>query len=327
MTMWLEMSKNPIHGGGEGWGFSEALWSPSRDISGEKSGYREKMLDIEAGDYVFHLLGDENPKFVGYSIAAADGFETSQRPPSPGTYIYATSFYKVPLSDYQSFVEPIDMQTVFDFQDIPLREYFLKNKERTASNKRRLFYVIQNDTLRRQNGAYLSQVDEELATLLFDANFEIPLEQLEKPDIPEKVSTKSQSRDLSYRTGQVKFSDNVRNNYSNRFCFPDCSIADKDFLIGAHIARWAKVKKLRGYTSNGLCLCLYHDKAFEIGLFTLDPDFNIFVEGTRIRNSSFGTKYIKPYHGIPIRAGIIKPSFEALNYHWRRFNFPFGENI
>lgn len=59
--------------------------------------------------------------------------------------------------------------------------------------------------------------------------------------------------------------------------FPDCDVSDPRFLIGSHIARWADNEKLRGNLGNGLCLCLIHDKAFEVGLYTRDEPLAVFV--------------------------------------------------
>lgn len=45
--------------------------------------------------------------------------------------------------------------------------YFNVNKAKSSDEKKLLFYVIQNGNLRRQNGAYLSEVDSELYNILF----------------------------------------------------------------------------------------------------------------------------------------------------------------
>lgn len=89
---------------------------------------------------------------------------------------------------------------------------------------------------------------------------------LENP-VPSTIETGEGLQQSWYRTGQKGFSDNVCANYSNCCCFPNCFIDEHTFLIGAHIARWVDVEELRGDISNGLCLCLMHDKAFESGFF------------------------------------------------------------
>jgi putative restriction endonuclease len=96
-------------------------------------------------------------------------------------------------------------------------------------------------------------------------------------------------------------------------------------LQGAHIARWADEPDLRGHTSNGLCLCLMHDKAFEEGYYTLTNDFHVAVNKTskRVRNSTWSRMVLLPYEGKPIDIpnGAIVPSLKAIEHHWRRIGF------
>jgi predicted restriction endonuclease len=79
------------------------------------------------------------------------------------------------------------------------------------------------------------------------------------------------------RIGQKKFADTIKGLYQNRCCFPGCGVADPRFLVASHIARWSDNEALRGHTGNGLCFCLMHDRAFELGLFTLDGRRNVFL--------------------------------------------------
>ncbi len=137
------------------------------------------------------------------------------------------------------------------------------------------------------------------------------------------VKTGEGLRQGSYRIGQQDFSDNVCSNYSNCCCFPDCSIHERTFLRGAHIARWADVEEGRGDLSNGLCLCLMHDKAFEAGFFTLTEDFRVAVNKNNqtARTSKWCEKNLIPYDGDFISLGSLKPSVEALRHHWVRIGF------
>ena len=123
------------------------------------------------------------------------------------------------------------------------------------------------------------------------------------------------------RIGQDAFSDNVRRNYGHQCCFPGCSIAEDSLLVGAHIARWSDAKDLRGETSNGLCLCLFHDRVFELGLFTLTMDFRVAANASRISNSPWGKRHVAPFEEQRIRLGAIKPAAKALKKHWKRIDF------
>jgi hypothetical protein len=137
----------------------------------------------------------------------------------------------------------------------------------------------------------------------------------------EPVETGTSETEVLTRVGQGEFSDKVRNNYNHSCCFPECGVSDARYLIGAHIARWADRPDLRGDVSNGLCLCLHHDKAFEIGHFTIDQDLRVWTTDDQIENSPWAREHILPYDGQPIDEGDTPPHPEALKEHWQRHGF------
>ena len=311
--LWLEMSRDEAHGGGS-WAFGQSLWSPSRKTNGTKWAFWETLLHVETDDPVLHLRGKgDRATFVAFSTASADGFETSDRPPSPGAWSYARSFYRVPLRDFTPLDDPMLLRDIFRRRDTELRSYFMGNK--AASRKERLFYVIQAGRLQCLNGAYLSEVSKELARLLLDRTEDMPQHSI---SVVREVSTGERLRELLTRVGQRKFSDIVRENYGTQCCFPDCDVAERTFLRGSHIARWADEPDLRGDVSNGLCLCLMHDQAFERGLFTVDLELRVWVDSARAHRSPWATVYLAPYHGRNLRLGAVPPSEEALLQHWER---------
>src|SRR5215213_5459026 len=80
--LWLEMSRDEAHGGGS-WAFGQSLWSPSRKTNGTKWAFWDTLLHVKTDDPVLHLRGKgDRATFVAFSTAAADGFETSDRPPT-----------------------------------------------------------------------------------------------------------------------------------------------------------------------------------------------------------------------------------------------------
>lgn len=318
--LWLEMSRNVSHGGGS-WGFTKCLWSPSRKTDNTKWAYWETVLCTRAEDTVLHLRGEgKDAAFVGFSTVGADGVETTERPPEPGQWGYSTTFYRALLKDFVPFATSVPLAKIFRAQDAPLRDYFQRNKAQPRSAKRRLFYVIQAGRLQCLNGAYLSEIDEELSNIILSGAYSYPLQTNVQQQVIREVSTGEQIQQLRARVGQNDFSEQVRTNYGNRCCFPSCEIDERKFLVAAHIARWADAPELRGLASNGLCLCLMHDKAFEIGLFTLGFDLRVWVNKETMSNSPWGIEHLLPYHGQPIRTGNILPSQEALLYHWERTN-------
>ena len=68
--MWLEMSNDPMHGGGD-WGFKNAVWAPTTKLT--KKGrpttwvFYSLVERVRRDDVVLHLR-DEGPggAFVGY---------------------------------------------------------------------------------------------------------------------------------------------------------------------------------------------------------------------------------------------------------------------
>jgi putative restriction endonuclease len=320
--LWLEMSRDFKHGGGS-WGFTLSLWAPTRKLNndgsiGGKWPYWESILNVQAGDMVLHLREDKKVAFVGYSVAETDGFKTSERPPEPGRWGYEEYFYRVLLKDYTPFPIPIKLPNVFKEHDAALRNYYIHNKGKPTSQKLRLFYVVQAGRLQCLNGAYLSEVDDELASILLGSDYGQGTSVPTTPLVDARTGVRIQ--ELYTRVGQKDFSDKVRSNYHHRCCFPECPITEDHFLVASHIARWADVEELRGNLSNGLCFCLMHDKAFELGLFTIDTDFKIVVNKNSgmIKNSKWYATSLFPYNGSPIRLGVVLPSKEALHHHWER---------
>jgi hypothetical protein len=118
------------------------------------------------------------------------------------------------------------------------------------------------------------------------------------------------------RVGQSKFRTAVLRCYGNRCCFPDCDVDDKLLLIAAHIDRWADSELGRGKAENGLCLCALHDRAYELGLFVIDDRLRVQV--VKFKLSEWSRNNLLPFHGVKIRAGLVKPSRVMLRNHRKR---------
>lgn len=138
------------------------------------------------------------------------------------------------------------------------------------------------------------------------------------------VPTGQATRTVLPRLGQDAFSRSVKTNYGNRCCFPGCTIDDDAFLVGSHIARWADAPDLRGHVDNGLALCLMHDRAFEMGIFTLDHKFAVVIRNQTLK-STWAKETIGKFSGHPIRRGLVTPSLDALRRHWIRNSYKGSE--
>lgn|GEM_PF-206575 len=314
--MWLEMSRDEEHGG-SGWAFSECLWSPSHKAPSGRWPYWEALLRVEEGDLVFHLRGRTHAAaFVGFSVADGAGYETRRRPKILKKYEYAESFYRVPLRDFSPFPDPVRLDDVIATQGSRIADYLKRNRAKSPEDRKRIFLTQQAGRVQCLNGAYLSEFHGELGELMLGPDFT----GTSGGTRPVFVSTATgyEIAQAGRRIGQDRFSKNVRANYGHRCCFPDCLIDEDQFLVGSHIARWSDAPQLRGETSNGLCLCLFHDRAFELGFFTLTGDYRVYVNQDKAGLSRWSRDSLLPHDGVPVRLGAIKPSMEALAMHWER---------
>ncbi|HTW45634.1 MAG TPA: HNH endonuclease [Acidobacteriaceae bacterium] len=312
---YLEMSRDIDHGGGT-WAFTNCVWAPTKKRDGANWPFWEKVQEIQQHDIIIHLRGTPpNAYFVGYSVASGDGFQTTRRPPKAGEWDYADAFYRADLTGFTSFHQPINLTDVFTSRRAELESYFELNNLK-GSEKLNVFFVRQSGRLQCLNGAYLSDIDEALLKALFGDGHQIVPPASNKVVI--SVETGSQIALMRVRIGQARFADAIKGLYGDRCCFPECTVSDARFLVGAHIARWSDNPKLRGELGNGLCLCLIHDRAFEIGLFTLDQHFRVFVNPNFERSSSSVVQDLLIHHGEQIRLASVLPLEDALIEHWIR---------
>lgn len=307
--IWIEMSRDETHGGGE-WGFKKSLWSPAYKQGGRGGSWLfwNNILQVRQGDIIIHLRGKgHSAAFIGYSIAATDGHETLERPSQAGKWSYATSYFRALLDNFQAFDKEFLLDDFFVAHADKLKNYLQKLSEAPANR----FFVFQSNRLQCLNGAYLSKCDDELLELILDNGDICP-----SSSTRQNNSTSEVYRKIKQRIGQARFSDAVKQNYSYKCCFPDCEIMDRKFLIGSHIARWVDNPEKRGNTSNGLCLCPIHDKAFEHGYFSLDDDFCIVLSNDlEVQTSKVFLERIKPYEHKKIDQAQIPPDKDALKEH------------
>lgn len=316
---WLEMSRDAEHGG-LGWGFGECLWAPPLTEKGTRWPFWGAVRNVREGDVIVHLRGASKPAFVGCSVAAADGHETCESPPHPKGWAFSKSFLRVQLKHFTPFDEPIDLRSLFRDREHQFRGYYLANANRRGAAHRHVFFVPQAGRLQCLNGAYLSELDGELAAICLGEQRAGSTDPRTAQQV-ESVYTGRQLRMVNTRVGQQEFSQHVRDNFAGRCCFPKCTVTDTGFLVGAHIARWADAQDLRGNVCNGLCFCLMHDRAFEHGLFTLDAECRVRVNHDKAATVTWSHENLTPYDGCEVAQSGIRPSLAALSNHWRRINF------
>lgn len=147
---WPEMSRNTTHGG-SCWEFGTCLWLPTQRKSGGRWGYWDLMQQVRKDDVVLHLRGKSSPQVVGHSVADANCYRTTQRPPEPGAWDHAIEYFLVPLRDCCPLERPIALRNIFASKAEALTDYHGVHSPAGSSNGRFLFYVPQNGRLQCQN--------------------------------------------------------------------------------------------------------------------------------------------------------------------------------
>lgn len=133
---------------------------------------------------------------------------------------------------------------------------------------------------------------------------------------------KTRTASVQVRVNQWKFRKSILANYSARCCIT--GLTNELLLNASHIVPWSSDIKNRMNPQNGLCLSALHDRAYDVGLITVMPDFKVRVseklqlqtEDAFMKQSllRFNNKKIL----LPVRYG---PDPAFLEFHARRFGF------
>jgi putative restriction endonuclease len=89
-----------------------------------------------------------------------------------------------------------------------------------------------------------------------------------------------------------------------------------ELLVASHIVPWSKDIKNRTNPRNGLCLNSLHDKAFDVGLITIDENYLVKVspkiKPLSVKEVDILTNYVDKKIQLPQR---FLPDQEFLSYH------------
>ena len=117
----------------------------------------------------------------------------------------------------------------------------------------------------------------------------------------------------SRRSKQGVFSNVVKNNYQNSCGL--CGVSTRALLIGSHIVPWSKDKFSRLDPSNGISLCILHDKLFDQGLITFDNDLRVRFSSL-IKEDNILENIVLGIKGKKLKKPKVgPPKFEYLEYH------------
>lgn len=117
------------------------------------------------------------------------------------------------------------------------------------------------------------------------------------------------------RIGQSFFRRSVLSAYNYKCCVT--GLAVPSLLVASHIVPWRLDPSNRLNPSNGLSLSMLHDKAFDLGIITINDDMTIRVSDRQVSISDcFFQTAVKNYENKPIALPEkFAPHQEFLSYH------------
>lgn len=149
----------------------------------------------------------------------------------------------------------------------------------------------------------MAQAEQEL-----DAEKETAVE-----DGPAKLTTKL--AEVTVRIGQQFFRNAVLSAYNQRCCIS--GLANPKLLVASHIVPWREDEQNRLNPHNGLALSALHDKAFDLGLITVDEDYRVVVSNQSINTKdTFFMSAVASFHGKSIALPEkFSPASQFLAFH------------
>jgi hypothetical protein len=111
-------------------------------------------------------------------------------------------------------------------------------------------------------------------------------------------------------SAQRAFANAVKSNYGHK-----CAITgmeSKDFLVAAHIVPWSEDQSVRLDPSNGICLSLLIDRAFEKGHLLIEDDLSIRINWLKVGSDGVLRRQLEPYDGQKLmqpKAGAAHPAY------------------
>jgi len=132
-------------------------------------------------------------------------------------------------------------------------------------------------------------------------------------DLP--LQGKDREAVVKTRVNQSFFRKTILASYNYNCCITGISIPE--LLIASHIVPWAVDKEKRMNPTNGLCLNALHDKAFDIGLITVTPEYKIKCSEIILDNRNIETStFFSPFENQTIRLPQkFYPQKEFLEWH------------
>lgn len=180
-----------------------------------------------------------------------------------------------------------------------------------ASNASKLDKIVWNEFYGNwENAIYES---EELMAKLKKTILEIP-EEIEEEFINKRGIEKETT--IKQRVNQSFFRKMILASYNETCCITGIKI--KELLIAGHIKPWSLDKENRLNPRNGIAINSLHDKAFEIGLISIDTNYKINVAKELLTSKDTKIEdYFKKFHQREIiLPSKFLPDEKFLEYHF-----------
>lgn len=103
-------------------------------------------------------------------------------------------------------------------------------------------------------------------------------------------------------SAQKAFAGAVKANYGHRCAIT--GVKTKEFLVASHIVPWSEDQTIRLDPSNGICLSLLVDRAFEIGCLKIEDNLSVRIDWDRVGDDQVLRSQLESYDGIKLRAPV-----------------------
>lgn len=136
-------------------------------------------------------------------------------------------------------------------------------------------------------------------------------------DLPNIPSGSSRNQIIKARINQAFFRSTLLSSFNNTCCITKLQISD--LLVASHIKPWSVCNESeKTNPRNGLLLNAFHDKAFDLGYFTINKKFEIVVSPKveTYSDNDVVSEWMKSICGKEIeRPEKFLPSDEFIEYH------------
>ncbi len=137
--------------------------------------------------------------------------------------------------------------------------------------------------------------------------------QFKNPE-PSDYTGKNKLVQTTARVGQSFFRTAVLSAYNSECCIT--GLSETRLLVASHIIPWREDESNRLNPRNGLLLSMLHDKAFDLGIITINDDMTIYVSRKNITKDKYFDTSIGHYDGKKIKLPEkFQPDADFLAYH------------